>query len=254
MGSEMCIRDRLLLGGGALAARKLIIDRRGGADEATLATAGGTLSDAGAVPAAVLDAAAPAAEGPGDAGPRQPAARRDAGPRHPVNNGGGTGKKPPEKKDAGPTPEPSKRTFTLRVNPSNVDALYRVGEGPWLPIQGQTDIQVPAGDVTVSAKSDKCCKPKSETIAASAVGGTTVLIQLPRKPATVAAKCAVKGAEVLIADDYQPLGQARTIKVDETSGSAKVKVEFTLPDGKYNKQDVVVEAGESKDVTCGEFK
>jgi len=87
-----------------------------------------------------------------------------------------------------------------------------------------------------------------------------VLVELPRNPGTLAARCGVAGAGALVTPDgeskgwVQDLGAARRIEVDQTSGSKKVKVEFTLPDNRYNKQEVVVEAGELKVVTCGKFE
>ena len=50
------------------------------------------------------------------------------------------------------------------------------------------------------------------------------------------------------------LGSSRSVEVDQTSGSKKVKVEFTLPDLRSDTHDVVVDAGENKDVTCGKFE
>lgn len=248
----------LLLGGGALAARKLILDRRASTDQAALATAGGPLTDAG--PAAAFADAAPVPAIVTDAAPVK-TARGDAGPRRPIDSGGSNGKKPPEaKKDAGPspTPDPPRRTFTLRVTPSNVDAFYRIADGPWLPVQGETTVQVPGGDVVVSVKSDRCCKPVAKKIVATE-SKDTIVFELPRKAAALTAKCPVAGAGVLVTPEgqkgwVQDLGTSRRIEVDETSGSKKVKVEFTLPDLRSNTQTVTLEAGEAKEVTCGKFE
>ena len=231
--------------------------RYGSSDESALATAGGPLTDAGAAVPVASDASAVSALLT-DAGPGTVVARKDAGPRRPINTGGGTGKKPNgEKKDAGAgtiTPEAPKRSFTLRVNPANVDARYKIADGPWLGIQGETTIQVPAGEVVVAVKTDhRCCKPASKTISAGE-SSDTVLVQLPRNPGTLRPVCRVGGAEATIEGKFNELGRPKAFEVDPLSGSKKVKVEFTLPDGKYSKQEVLVEAGEPKDVTCGEFK
>jgi serine/threonine-protein kinase len=256
MNTAMLVGSLLLLGGGALAARKLIIDRRGGGDSPALATTGGGLDDAGAM--------AVAPDLPGDAAPAAAVAdaapvkskRADAGPRKTPNGG----EKRPEKRDAGaPTPEPSKRTFTLRVNPSNVDATYSVDGGAAMPVRGEASIQVPAGDVSVAVKSgNRCCKAASKAIKASETGGT-VLVELPRNPATLTARCGVAGAAVMVTPQGEKgsvldLGTARSIEVDQTSGSKKVQVEFTLPDDRYDKQTVTVEAGVPEEVTCGKFE
>ncbi len=260
MNTAILVGSLLLLGGGALAARKLIIDRRGGGDSPALATAGGGLDDAGAV--------AVAPDLPGDAAPSAAVAdaapikttRHDAGPRK-IPNGGGSGKKPPEKRDAGADPPETtpKRTFTLRVNPSNVDATYSIAGGTPMAIHGEATIQVPAGEVAVTVKSEnRCCKTQSRTIKANETGGT-LLVELPRNPGTITATCGVAGAAVLVTPAGEKgsvleFGSSRTIEVDQTSGTTKVEVEFTLPDNRYNKQTVLVDAGEAKNVKCGEFK
>jgi serine/threonine protein kinase len=238
----------LFLCGAALAVRHFVLDAR---DESGVATTA-TLADAGAVPLAVTDAAPMIRS---DAAPR-PAARADAAPRRPINSGG-NGKKPLPI-DASPPVEQPKRKFTLRVTPANEEAQYRIADGSWMPITGETVIQVPAGDVVVAAKSDACCKPNSKTISASETGDT-ILIELPRKPATLTAKCDVAGAAVFVTPAggkgwVQPLGAPRSIPVSDTSGSVKLTLEFTLPDERSNIQNVTIGGSDSKVVTCGEFK
>jgi eukaryotic-like serine/threonine-protein kinase len=251
MNTAILVGSLLLLGGGALAARKLIIDRRGDGDSPALATAGGGLGDAGAV--------AVAPDLPGDAAPSFAIAdaapvksrRIDAGPRKNPNGGGE--KKPPEKKDAGPTVEPSKRTFTLRVHPANQPARFRLDGGPWQPIEGEAAIQVPAADTVLQVESEKCCKPASKIIRASE-SGETIMVSLPRKPGSITPFCKLAGAGVTIDGKFNPLGRAKIVEVDQDSGSKKLQVEFTLPDDRYDKQTVTVEAGEPKEVTCGKFE
>ncbi len=254
VNTAILVGSLLLLGAGALAARKLIIDRRGGSDSPALATSGGGLSDAGAM--------AVAPDLPGDAAPTATVAdaapvkstRVDAGPRK-IPNGGGGEKKPPDRKDAGASaPEPSKRTFTLRVNPSNVDATSSVGGGASMPVRGEATIQVPAGEVAVTVKSEnRCCKPASKTIKASDTGGP-IVVELPFNPGTVTPVCKAPGAGVTIDTKYAELARPKEIAVDPISGSTRVKVEFTLPDLRADIQTVVVKPGEAKDVTCGTFE
>ena len=256
MNTALLVGSLLLLGAGALAARKLILDRR---DSPALATPGGGLSDAGAV-AVAPDLPGDAAPSPAivtDAAPIRTAPRADAAPRvkTPNGNGGGGERKPPEKKDAGATtPEPSKRTFTLRVNPSNVDASYSVGGAASMPVRGEATIQVPAGEVAVTVKSEnRCCKPASKTIKAGETGGT-IVVELPFNPGTITPVCKAPGAGVTFNGDYAELDRPKEIAVDPISGSTRVKVEFTLPDLRADTQTVVVKPGDAKDVTCGKFE
>ena len=81
-----------------------------------------------------------------------------------------------------------------------------------------------------------------------------ILVELARKPGTLTPSCKVAGAGVTIDRKFNELGQARMVEVDQTSGSKKVTVEFTLPDLRSDTQTVLVEAGEAKEVKCGEFK
>ncbi|HEU5060790.1 MAG TPA: serine/threonine-protein kinase [Kofleriaceae bacterium] len=252
MNTAVLVGSLLLLGAGALAARKLILDRRDGGGGTPLATAGGALHDAGAVaPIPVFDAA-PSPAIAADAAPIRTAPRADAAPKKtPTGNGGG---KKPEKQDAGPPiAEPAKRTFTLRVTPANQPARYRVDGGDWQPVEGEAIIQVPAVDTVVQVESAKCCKPATRIIKAGEVSDS-ISVVLARKAAMVTPVCKLAGAAATIGGKYNDLGHPRTVEVDQLSGSKKVEVEFTLPDGKYNKQTVMVEAGDTKDVTCGDFK
>jgi len=239
----------LFLGGGALAARHFVLDARSSdGDDPALATQA-TLNDAAPVAAAPVTDASPV-----------PASLTDAAPKasgtHPIKNpnGGGTEKKPAEKKDAGaPTPEPLERTFTLRVVPANQPARYRVDGGAWQPVEGETTIQLPAADAVVQVESEKCCKLGSKLVKASETNGTIVIV-LPRKPAALTPICRTAGASVTIDAKAADLGRAKTIEVDQTSGSKKVTIEFTLPDLRRNEQTAILEAGEAKDVTCGKFE
>jgi serine/threonine-protein kinase len=154
--------------------------------------------------------------------------------------------------DAGPDsarPERSERSFTLSVYPH--DAEYRLGDGAWKRISGRTaQVAVGPGETHVVVRKKPCCDEREQVIAADQQGGS-IQIELPFMPGAVRATCNVPGVNVQVDKKSARLGHWRTVIVDGTTGSKQVTVTFVgaTPD-QIDDQDVVIEAGVSKEVAC----
>ncbi|HYU16262.1 MAG TPA: protein kinase [Candidatus Acidoferrum sp.] len=144
---------------------------------------------------------------------------------------------------------PPRRTFTLTVYP--YDAEYRIGDGAWKALSGQTaTVEVEPGEVTLVVRKPPRYRESERAIRPDQAGGT-IDVQLLYASASVRAACRVPGAQASV--DGQPLrlDQWRAVEVDPNSGTRKIVVEFVGgATDQLDQHEVEVEAGERKDVMC----
>jgi eukaryotic-like serine/threonine-protein kinase len=145
---------------------------------------------------------------------------------------------------------PAPRRITLSAFPPN-NAEYRIDGGPWQPLAGgRGSVDVAAGASAVDIRNQTCCEEERVAIP-DGPGPHRLHVQLGWLPARVTAVCDVAGTSVQIAGGPARLGRPKTVPIGkQATGEREVEVVFFTGDGKLSKQQVTVQYGETREVTC----
>ena len=156
-----------------------------------------------------------------------------------------SGQRRPPTVDAGTAIAPTRR-LSLSVSPKNSE--YRIGGGPWLPISGEKQIEIPAGKTVITARNERCCGDQRATVGADP-NPDPVTLNLPFLPATLTPRCAKDGVTVRVDGSPGRLGSPTIIDLTDTMGETSVAVEFVYTDH-VDSQTVKVGYKDKKVVTC----
>lgn len=139
---------------------------------------------------------------------------------------------------------------TLSAFPPN-NAQYRFEGGSWQPLSGgRLTIEVPAGVSEVEVRNPTCCEEERLAIPPGA-GPHRLHVQLGWLPARVTALCDEPDTSVQIAGGPARLGRPKTVPIGkQTTGERQVEVVFFTGAGKLSKQQVTLQYGEDRDITC----
>jgi serine/threonine-protein kinase len=234
----------VVAGGGAWALRRVVT---GGSSSES--------PDAGMLAVAPADAE-PAMSVPIDGGVVEPAAAIDAAPRvvspgpdaRELVRGSGSNTRP--KVDAGAPPDAGVSGARVRVSVSPPDSEVSIAGGPWKSFpQGNGEVQVPPGGVSLEIRNESCCEPTIKRLTPDDAADT-VSIALGFLPAQITPKCDVPDVDVRIDGKTARLGKPNPIPFERgtTQTTKTVTVEFvgTLID----KQEIKVRYNETREVEC----
>jgi tRNA A-37 threonylcarbamoyl transferase component Bud32 len=156
----------------------------------------------------------------------------------------------PARADASVAAAPALRRVTLSAFPPN-NAEYRVDGGPWQPLTGgRVDFEAAAGTGAVDIRNPTCCEEERVAIPPGA-GPHRLHVQLGWLPARITPTCEVADASVQVAGGPARLGRAKTVPIGkQATGEREVEVVFFTGDGKLSKQQITVQYGEDREVTC----